>query len=62
MIRRDRPADEIEEIEVTPAMVEAGLGELRDHRFGDDLRLVLEDVYRSMTYAKRSASSSKPDR
>jgi hypothetical protein len=50
------------EIEVTPAMIEAGLYELYEHNFGDDVKLVLEDVYRAMAYAvgdKVSASASK---
>ena len=50
------------EIEVTPEMVEAGMYALGEHRFLDDRRLVLEDVYRAMAYEKASASSSKLDK
>ena len=61
----DRPAHKSREIEVTPEMIEAGLAELYDHRFGEDVRLVLEDVYRAMAYASHgsvSASCTKPSR
>lgn len=44
------------EIEVTPEMIEAGLEELYQHRFGSDLRYVLEVVYRAMAYSSVSAS------
>ena len=57
-----------DEIEVTPEMIEAGLYELAEHRLGEPLELVLEDVFRAMAYArpeshgKASASSSSPPR
>lgn len=38
-------------IEVTPAMVEAGVEELRDFRLGDDLSYRAEQVFRAMAYA-----------
>lgn len=50
------------EIEVTPEMVEAGMYVLGEHRFFDDWRLVLEDVYRAMAYEKPSASAVKFDK
>ncbi len=51
------------EIPVTPEMVEAGLQELGEHRLTDDLRDVLEDVYRAMAHADRArASSTSADR
>jgi hypothetical protein len=51
------------EIPVTPEMVEAGLQELGEHRLNDDLRDVLEDVYRAMAHADRArASSTSADR
>lgn len=62
MIRRDRPADEIEEIEVTPAMIEAGINEMREHHYEGDVRYMLESVYRAMAYSKRSASSNRSDK
>ena len=45
------------EIEITPQMIEAGLYELYDHRFGEDIRLVLEDVFRAMAYLWLSQGS-----
>ncbi len=33
------------EIEVTPEMIAAGLEEIREHRYGDDLRYTLESVF-----------------
>ena len=51
---RDRPADAEggeEFIQVTPAMIAAGVDELREHALGDDWGCVLEDVYRAMAYA-----------
>lgn len=47
------------EIEVTEEMVEAGLAELAEHRFADDLRLVIEEVYRAMAYVRERACSTK---
>lgn len=48
---------EPDEIEVTPAMVSAGLDELREHSFGDEPSYVLESIYRAMSYAALSAAS-----
>jgi len=46
---KDRPALEIE---VTQAMIDAGLCELREHHLGDDLGYMVESVYRAMAYAR----------
>jgi hypothetical protein len=46
------------EIVVTDDMVDAGLNELREHHHTDDLRYVLECVYRAMAYASLSASTT----
>ncbi|EQB06210.1 hypothetical protein [Sphingobium baderi] len=43
------------EVLVTPEMVEAGMEELRDHHYGDDIRYILECVYRAMAYESASA-------
>ena len=51
----NRPA---QEIEVTPEMIEAGLEELSEHRYGSDARYVLESVYRAMAYADLVRASS----
>ena len=46
-----------EEIEVTAAMISAGLSELREHSFAEDAGYVLECVYRAMGYATRASAS-----
>lgn len=38
------------EIEVTPAMIEAGMSELRQHMLGENLECVIEEVFRAMAY------------
>ena len=38
------------EIEVTPAMIEAGINELYDHSLADGLPYVMEVVFRAMAY------------
>jgi hypothetical protein len=60
MDQRDRPA--IVEIEVSPAMVQAGMEELGEHRLLDDMAYVLECVYRAMAYESASACSITEDR
>ena len=50
------------EIEVTVAMVKAGLEELGDHHYADDWAYVLECVYRAMTYASPEASVINPSK
>lgn len=47
-----------DEIEVTAQMIEAGLEEMGEHHFGDDLAIVLEHVFRAMAYASLDASST----
>lgn len=42
----------IKEIVVTEQMIDAGVEELRDRGYGDDLRYVVETVFRAMAYAK----------
>jgi hypothetical protein len=49
-------ADAIE-IEVTPAMIAAGVEEMTEHNFGCDTAYVLGCVYRAMAYAALSAAS-----
>ena len=52
-----------EEVLVSAEMVAAGLSEMAEHSFGDDLGYVLECVFRQMLYAgKLSASTSKLER
>lgn len=50
------------QIEVTPAMVEAGVEEIREHHVGDDLGYVVESVFRAMAYLSPSASFTIPAR
>jgi len=40
------------EIEVTPAMIEAGLDELRECRLGGDLKKIVREVYVAMEYTR----------
>ena len=42
------------EITVTPAMIEAGVAELRERVFGDSLSDVVESVYLMMEIERRS--------
>lgn len=58
----DRPATDVQEIEVTPEMVEAGLDEFREHRYEGDVRHMLESVFRAMAYAYCSASPNRRSR
>lgn len=44
-------------IEVTDAMIAAGLDEFREHHYGSDVPYVLESVYRAMAYASLDASA-----
>lgn len=44
----DRPL----EIVVTPQMIEAGLEEMREHHYGEDVRYMVECVFRAMAYAQ----------
>lgn len=55
---QDRPALKV--IEVTPAMIEAGIDELREHHIGDDLKYVVETVFRAMAYESPSTSFTIP--
>ena len=52
----------VPQIEVTPEMLEAGLDELAEHSYADDLRYTLECVYRAMRYASLSASPTRDSR
>lgn len=45
------------EIVVTEAMIEAGVEEFTQHRMGDDIKYVLESVFRAMAYSSARASS-----
>ena len=53
---KNKPVDKQEyipnlhEIVVTEAMIEAGMSELKDHDYGEDIKYVLEVVYRAMFY------------
>jgi len=53
---------EVPEIEVTSAMVDAGLQELYEFRLGDDPRYLLECIYRAMHYVRLDASSTSANR
>jgi hypothetical protein len=44
------------EIVVTAAMIEAGLGALREHHYAEDTLYMLECVFRAMAYASPSVS------
>jgi hypothetical protein len=59
-VTHDRRNANIVEIEVTPEMVVAGLAELREHHFGEDLSYMVECIYRVMASERRPASESKP--
>ncbi|MDR7116817.1 hypothetical protein J2X41_002717 [Caulobacter sp. BE254] len=50
------------EIDVTPAMIEAGVTEFRKHCYGDDTSYRLERVYRVMAYVSASALPIKAPR
>jgi hypothetical protein len=39
-------------------MIEAGLYELNEHRFGENIKPVLEEVYRAMAYASQGNDSA----
>ena len=56
MLEDLRQADAIE-IEVTPAMIAAGVEEMMQHHFGSETAYVLECLYRAMAYAALSAAS-----
>lgn len=51
-------AGALKEIEVTPAMIEAGLDELCQHRVGTDWEVILESVYRAMAYRAPASITS----
>lgn len=42
------------EIEITPKMIEAGVMELCERRFGDDLSVIAEAVYLLMELERRA--------
>ena len=44
------------EIVVTDAMIEAGVDEFSQHRMCDDIKYVLESVFRAMSYSSLRAS------
>lgn len=50
------------QIVVTPEMVSAGLEEMRQHNFGEDLGYILESVFRAMAYESTLASAISTDR
>ena len=50
------------EIEVTPAIIEAGKAELREHRYVDDTDYMLEAVYRAMAYVSGRPQLGLQDR
>lgn len=45
------------EIVVTNEMVKAGLEEMREHHYDEEMAYILECVYRAMAYESDSASS-----
>lgn len=52
-------ADDVPGIPVTSAMVDAGLAALFEYSFGEDIRYVLESVYRAMAYESLAVASTK---
>lgn len=48
-------------IEITPAMIEAGMDALREYHLGDDMSYVIEMVYRAMHYEYISASDKRSE-
>ena len=50
------PVSSKDEIEVTPAMVEAGVLELREKVFGMDLGEIVQSVYLAMTIEREASS------
>lgn len=53
---------QVNEIEVSTQMIEAGLIEFREHHYDVDVGHMLESVYRAMAYAKPNASSNRLER
>jgi hypothetical protein len=51
---------EAEEIEITPEMIEAGLGELLLSEPHDSRESIIEDVYSAMEIARRELRRSTP--
>jgi hypothetical protein len=51
-----------DEIEVTEAMVAAGLDEMRDHHYESDTKWMLECIFRAMLYASPAASETRSDK
>lgn len=49
-------------VEVTPAMVEVGIDELCEERFGGDMAYLVEKIYRAMFYASPRASEIRESR
>jgi len=43
---------ETSEIEVTPEMIDAGISEIFEHRFGEDAREIVGAIYMAMEYAR----------
>jgi hypothetical protein len=56
MTGNDRPA--LPQCALTPSMVEAGVRELRERVFGEDLNLVVAAVYAAMDVARVSDSEA----
>lgn len=54
--------DSSAEVSVTDEMVDVGMIEFREHRYGGDDRYMIECVYRAMTYARLRASSTNAAR
>lgn len=50
----------VQEIEVTPEMVEAGVAELREKCFGENLEEIVTDVFYAMTIAHDGALPPAP--
>ena len=57
--REDASNGQVCGIVVTEAMVRAGLDEMNEHQYAEELGYVLECVYRAMAYESDSASSIK---
>jgi hypothetical protein len=62
----DRPAEELDKVEITPEMIEAGLAELYRHDitvpFRAEMMVAVKQVYRSMCSVRPGFSDEAPRR
>lgn len=57
----DRPDNSPEEIEITPAMIEAGFWVLFNYGITEDVRQAARDVYRAMVAASSHPSEVRSE-